>query len=307
MLVAAFLLLVHFCQFDALAPVTLVPPWMWLVPAVIALAISFKAISRITFLTTICLWAVFVFCFAEESRSLLRFAGSIEKARPKQSIRIATINCNFGNVKAAMEPREFMPDIVLLQESMGEKPLGTIAKDYFGDKANSLHGGDVSIVANGTIKTVHVDPASHFVHAVVGLEGGTKIDVVSLRLSAPVFRIDFLSSGFWTDHTKTRENHRRQLQEVTDHLEKFAESEHVVIGGDFNLVGNDGALSAMDRYKDSFFTAGSGWGNTGTSEYPLFRVDQIWSSDSLECSASQAFATKNSDHRMVIADFEISR
>ena len=155
-------------------------------------------------------------------------------------------------------------------------------------------------------ETVHMNPASHFVHAVITLESGQKIDVVSLRLSAPVFRIDFLSSGFWTDHVKTRRKHRRQLQEVSEHLEKFARSEHIVIGGDFNLVGNDGALSALNQYKDSFFTAGSGWGNTGTSDYPLFRVDQIWTNSNLKCSASQAFATKNSDHRMVIADFDLS-
>ena len=300
-LVASLLLVIHFCQFDILAAVTLIPPWMWLVPAAIGLAISYKAITRRVFLTTICLWALFAFCFAEESRSLLRSGGAIEKVS-EHSIRIATINCNFGNVNAAKEALEFKPDIVLIQESMGEQPLAKIADEYFEEQGSSLHGGDVSIIANGTIKTVHMDPASHFVHAVVTV-GSTKIDVVCLRLSAPVFRIDFLSSGFWTDHAKTRRNHRRQLQEIADHLEQFAESEHAVIGGDFNLVGNDGALSALHPYEDSFFTAGSGWGNTGTSDYPLFRVDQIWTSSSLKCRASQAFETENSDHRMVIADF----
>ena len=267
LLVAVFLLVVHFFQFDVVAPVTLIPPWMWLVPAALVFAISFKAISRILMFATVCVWACFTICFAEESRSLLRFADSIEQASPKNRVRIATINCNIGNGKAAKEPLAFMPDIVLVQESMGERPLEEIARDYFGEHGNFLHGGDVSIIANGVVKSVHVDPASHFVHAVVTLGSGQMIDVVSLRLSAPVFRIDFLSAGFWTDHSKTRKTHRRQLQEVADHLEEFSESEHIVIGGDFNLVGNDGALSALHKYKDSFFVAGSGWGNTARCSF----------------------------------------
>ena len=81
-----------------------------------------------------------------------------------------------------------------------------------------------------------------------------------------------------------------------------AATDHWIIGGDFNLPGTDGALSAFAELRDAFEEGGVGWCNTGTSDYPLFRVDQIWISSDLECDVLKAFATNHSDHRMVIAD-----
>jgi hypothetical protein len=304
-LVALCLLIVHFFQFDELAPLTLIPPWMWLIPAAIVTSVSFKVTSRKTLLLTIGVWSLFLLLFAEEPRSLIRLNSFVkQRTDSDQTIRIATLNCNMASAKAALEPRTFAPDVVLFQESVGPKPLKQLAVDFFGEDGNSLHGGDVSIIARGKMKTIKADPASHFVHAVVTLEGGKPIDVVSLRLSPPVFRIDFLSAEFWTDHSKTRKHHRDQLQKVADHLKQFAETEHVFIGGDFNLVGNDGALSPLSDFQDTFLKSGSGWGNTGTSQYPLFRVDQIWVSRNVQCLSSQAFATKHSDHRMVVSDLQ---
>lgn len=162
-------------------------------------------------------------------------------------------------------------------------------------------------MAKGSVEPVLVDPQSHFAHAVVTNQNEFQFDVVSLRLSPPVFRMDFWGQRFWNDHNRTRKNHRNQLQQIMDHLKLNARTKHVIIGGDFNLVGGDGALSALTqsktkRMKDTFHTAGVGWCNTGTSEYPLFRVDQIWTNQNFSALSNQTIATKRSDHRMVIAD-----
>ena len=310
LLIAVALFAVHFFQFDRLAAITLIPPWFWLVPALIALAVTFRVMSRFVLTATIAVWILFAVCFVEEPRSLLRFQSQsiTNKTNSGQTIRVTTLNCNMGSSKAALEPLQFSPDIVLFQESQGAVPLEETARKYFGDNASSLHGGDVSIVANGSIKPIHVDPGSHFVHAVVSLENGQSIDVVSLRLSAPVFRVDFLSAGFWNDHTKVRQHHRTQLAEIAKHLEQCAETKHIVFGGDFNLVGNDGALSSIEKFQDTYLEAGCGWGRTGTNDYPLFRrVDQIWTNETIFCQSTTAHSTQHSDHRMVIADLLLDK
>lgn len=305
--VGIFLIAAHFFQFDQLAAVTLVPPWLMLIPAIVLTALSVAGVSRKQLLILLGIIAIFIVMFVEEARSLTRFRKlTQERPRVNEFIRVATINCNVGSVEAGIEPSAYSPDIVLLQESPGPLAIEQLAFQYFDKDGAGLHTLDASIIVNGSIKPVQVDRGSHFVHGVVTLKSGKRVDVISLRLSAPVFRIDILSRGFWEDHVKTRKRHREQLEQVKAHLTKFAETDVWIVGGDFNLVGNDGALSAFDGMHDTFFEGGAGWGNTGTNDYPLFRVDQIWCSSKLKCRVSNSIKTEFSDHRMVVADLELS-
>ena len=228
---------------------------------------------------------------------------STDGTRERLAFRIVTLNCNMGSKKAAIEPKELSPDIVFFQESPGSNDIKQIAAEFYGDQAGWVYGGDTSMIANGSVKPIHTDRGSHFVHAVVTLSSGFQLDAVSLRLAAPVFRLDFYSSGFWADHKAVRIKHRNQLREVVDHLNKSAVTDNWIIGGDFNLVGNDGALSPFAELQDSFLKSGVGWGNTGTNDYPLFRVDQIWKAGNLKSTSNYALPTEHSDHRIVVAEF----
>ncbi len=304
-LVCVLLVAVHYFQPDRLAPVTLVPPWLWIVPGMFVILIARKSVSRVMLIFAIGLWFVFGFLFVEEARSLLRFQSFGPDARQSDqpsTIRIVSLNCCMGSKKASVEPIGFQPDIVFFQESQGPIPTLETAKEYFGKTASAVHGGDVSIISNAKLDAIHVDPQSHFVHVAATFADGRQCDLVCLRLSAPVFRMDFLSAGFWNDHRNTRQNHREQLQEIISHLENAARTKHWIIGGDFNLVGNDGALSAFENLRDTFFRAGSGWCDTGTSDYPLFHVDQVWTSQNIRCERQKVHRTENSDHRMVVVD-----
>jgi len=303
-LLAIALIAIHWLQIDYLAPITLIPPWMWLVPVGLLFAFTFRKISRRMLVGTLAAWILFTALFAEEASSLLRFRSQSTSLTANGIVRVVTLNINIGSLDAAKETQRFKPDIVLFQESFGEQRLQELSERFFGQKAGHLHGGDVSIMANGTVTPIHVDRASHFVHALVSIDGGKEFDVVCLRLSAPVFRIDCWSSGFWGDHEKVRKKHRQQIKEVVDHLQQSAKTRNWIVGGDFNLVGNDGSLSPMATplLTDTFNQSGSGWCNTGTSNYPLFRVDQIWISESLKSRSTKAYQCKNSDHRMVVSD-----
>lgn len=307
LLVAITIFAVHWFQFDSLAPVTLVPPWLWLVPAFLLTAVSSKGISRAFLLGIIIAWSIFFVLFAEEARSLVRLGRptlSVDGPE-KGGIRVASLNCNVGKVQAALEVGQFNPDIVLLQESPGADRASEIGAALFGDNASFVDGGDAAIIVNGMLEPSTVDGSRHFVHAVATLNGGQVIDIVSLRLSPPVFRMDFWETGFWEDHRKTRKKHRSQLQAVMDYLEQHQVTPNLIIGGDFNMVGNDSAFSPFAGLSDTFKEAGVGWCNTGTNDYPLFRVDQIWTSNGFVCNVMKAYQTENSDHRMIFADVQV--
>ena len=80
-------------------------------------------------------------------------------------------------------------------------------------------------------------------------------------------------------------------------------SVHLIVGGDFKSPPYDDALAPLrDRLFDAFRKAGHGRGATGTNDYPLFRVDQIWVSQGFRPESVTAQNTMYSDHRMVVCD-----
>lgn len=299
--VGFFLLMIHFFQFDGLAAVTLIPPWLWVLSAIFIVGATYSTFSRVRLVLAIVMWGAFFIFYVEEARSLFRWRDAADSER---LIKVVTLNCNLGSIAAAIEVKNHHPDIVFLQESPGMSKLPEVANQLFGDDSDWISCGDASIMVRGRLRPVVTDPTSHFVHAVATTSDGSKIDVVSLRLSPPVFRLDFWNPQFWWDHQETRQVHREELEILVEHLKKHAGTDRWIVGGDFNLVGNDGALDAMDGLADSFYQAGTGWGNTGTNQFPLFRVDQIWTHGPLECRSHHTFKTEHSDHRMVVAGFQ---
>ena len=297
------LIVAHAVQSDWLAPVTMVPPWMWLVPTGILVLVARSALTRRLALLTLVVWLSFLFLYAEEARSLMRFRDVPARSDVLESVRIATLNCNIGSKKAALELLEYSPDIVLFQESPNQATLLEIGVELFGDNAQAVTTVDASIVANGELQLINPGN-SHFCHAVVTLADGRRADVVSLRLSPPVFLLDFWSRKFWEKHHATRVKHREQIQAIVDHLNELAVTDCWIIGGDFNSVGGDGCFSPLESFQDTFHQSGSGWCNTGTSDYPLFRVDQIWVNGTVRSTVNKSFPTQHSDHRAVVTDLE---
>jgi vancomycin resistance protein VanJ len=298
-------------QPDWLAPVILVPAWCWLFPGLTLALFGCRGNHKRLFVAVMAMWGVFAFLFVEEARSLLRTEAmsTAEWQTVRESghgLRVVSLNCNVGQTRSAEEVADWQPDIVLLQESPGAEQLNTLTTSLFGDAGDSLHGGDVSILTRGKIRSKFADPESHFVHAEIQLPTSALVDVVSVRLAPPVARIDFWMPGFWIDHRNKRIEHREQISELMRYVQCIPESHHVIVGGDFNAPPTDDALAAFrQRLSDSFLTAGHGWGATGTNEYALFRVDQIWVSDGLQPASVTAHKTQHSDHRMVVCDLKL--
>ena len=299
-------------QPDWLAPVILVPTWCWLFPGLSLALFGFRRNHKRLFVAALAIRGLFGFLFIEEARSLTRprtmSMADWQTARETgHGLSVVSLNCNVGRTRSVEEVAAWQPDIVLLQESPGSEQLNRLTTFLFGEDGDSLHGGDVSILTRGKITTRIADPKSHFVHAEIELPSGVLVDVVSVRLAPPVPRVDFWMPSFWGDHRNKRIEHREQIAELMRHVQGIPDSHHLIVGGDFNAPPNDDSLAALrQRLSDAFLTAGLGWGATGTNEYPLFRVDQIWVSNNLQAESVTARETQHSDHRMVVCELTFS-
>jgi endonuclease/exonuclease/phosphatase family metal-dependent hydrolase len=299
-------------QPDWLAPVILVPTWCWLILGLMLACCGLQREAKWWVVRVLILWAAFTWLFVEETHSLVRGVtlSPIDWRTAHESgrgIRIVSLNCSVGQARCAEEVAVWEPDIVLLQESPGEEQLQDLVESLFGRDGTCLYGGDVSILARGRLTRRFVDERSHFVHAEVELSTGSVVEVVSVRLSPPVPRFDFWRADFWNDHREKRIDHREQINEIIEHVQSVSSGSHLIVGGDFNAPPRDNALATLrSRLSDAFRVAGSGWGATGTNEYPLFRVDQVWVSNSLQPVSVTARKTVHSDHRMVVCDLMIA-
>ena len=287
------ILLILLFQPDVLAAFVLVPPWCWVVAGVALAAIGYQHSARRWSLLAIGVWGVFAFVFVDETQGLWRTIGRaiyppMNSEQPDETVRVISLNCA-GDVKAAKELLGHEPDIVLLQESPSRQHVAELTESLFGSTGNFLHKGDTSVIANGTFSDLTPEADLHFAHARVQLAGDREIDLISLRLSPPVFRMDFWSSGFWTDHRDRRAQHRQQITQLVRQLRRESTQHLVILGGDFNTTPIDLALTDLrSRVFDTFRAVGRGLGNTGTNRSPLFRVDQIWASREIKAVSSIA-------------------
>jgi endonuclease/exonuclease/phosphatase (EEP) superfamily protein YafD len=299
-------------QPDWLAPVILVPAWCWLISGLMLACFGFCRGNKRWSIAVLALWAVFTWQFVEEARSLSRFRNlsPVEWQTVRErghGIRIVSLNCNVGKTRCVEDVAAWEPDVVLLQESPGHEQLQKLTELLFGSDGTFLYRGDVSILVRGKLTPQLSDLGSHFVHAEVELPTAAVLDVVSVRLSPPVPRFDFWLPGFWRDHREKRIEHRQQVREIIDHLKSVPTKRHMIVGGDFNAPPHDDALAFLrSRLSDAFEEAGNGWGATGTNEHPLFRVDQIWVSKSLQAASVTAQKTLYSDHRLVVCDLVVA-
>ena len=311
-LVCAVISLCLLVQPDWLAAIVLVPSWCWLIVGLLLNALGYTHHCKRWSAVVLTIWGVFTWSFVEEVHSLLRFKNWPKDAwqgarEDGDRIRVVSLNCNTEATKIVDDIATRKPDVVLLQESPGENDLDVLCNALFGDNGSFLNGGDVAILSRGNIRSKFRKLSSHFMYVELLLPSGVRVNTVSLRLTPPVFRLDFWMPGFWDDHRDKRIQHRRQIHEIMKHIQKLPTTEHWIVGGDFNAPPYDDALSPLEpKLFDTFSKAGRGWGATATNNYPLFRVDQIWVSQNLTAESVTSHKNRYSDHRMVVCDLTVN-
>lgn len=129
--VGVFIFAVHWFQNDWLAPVTMVPPWLWLMAAIIGFAISFRSATTSMKLLILAIWICFAVLFVEEASSVYRKLTGVQQKATSTSIRVATLNCCFGTTDSIYEIDKHAPDGFFFRNHPVTRPLQKYALIYW--------------------------------------------------------------------------------------------------------------------------------------------------------------------------------
>ena len=291
-------------QPDALAALTVIPAWCWLLPGAVLLLESRPLARSLPWWLCLAIWIGFLFTSVEQSHSLVRGWISTTAAPTSSSsppLRIVSLNCLVGSPGVVQDLASQSPDLALLQESPPDALLQEFAYRLFGDDGAVVGGHDCSIIARGRLTRVATPPGARWTQALWEPPGGSPVMVFSLRLSPATTRMDWWNPKCWATHRGRRELHREQLGPLASAIAAVPAGMPIIVGGDFNSPAGDGAHELLrPRIADAFTTAGRGWGATFSQRFAFHRIDQIWLSPELIPLDVQADIAKHSDHRMVL-------
>lgn len=297
-----FLFAVYGLQPDFAVAATIWPAWGWAVVG-LWLTVGLRRGNRWLARGAVLLWISFAWFYSEDIQ--MRFRNKPRIAGPERvegaNLRVATINANVGNELASAEPIAFKPDVLFVQESPSDDELKSIA-----DSAGmvSLHGPDASILVRGKIFPIETDDRQNVFTAGRAIIDGRRVLLVSLRLKAPLGRADIWNPEAWKAYTEDRRARREELEIVRKFVDEHREGDPAIVGGDFNAVSADSIYTVMEPMVDACDLGCGGWPNTAINPAPFARIDQIWTTKTLQSKAVTVVKTQHSDHRMVLADFQ---
>ena len=277
--------------------VTIWPAWIWAVPA---LALALDRPKRVwrTVRWPLAVWLVVSMAFSEVWRIIL------PASLGDHDVRVVTLNTGGDMLGALREAAALSPDIVLLQESATIADEAEVVRDTLGTEYQGVFGLDASLFVKGKVVRSY-SRQSNFTIARVELKDGRELDVVSLRLRAPLVRVDYWTKDCWRSYRRHRTEHLQELRELWRRVNDHRTGAPLVLGGDFNLV-PDLEESAIlgDDLTDSYRAAGRGWYATALDGAPLFRIDKVWCSGELVPKGTHSQVSAASDHRLVVAQFD---
>lgn len=249
-------------------------------------------------------WVLFSFAHVTETRTMFR-AGYFSDLYHSKGIGVATLNCAGGSTEAAMEALETWANLILLQESPGKEDLVKAEFAIFEQIADIVSGPDASIIAMGKLEQVPMPKGTgNFVAARWTFYPNKEpYNVVSLRLTPPVMRIDLFDPSAWEAFARNRQTRREEVLEIARKL-KAANFKPDIIGGDFNTPPDHDILKPLtEGMADVFAVVGSGYGATCVNPYPcMVRIDHVYVSNRLKPERAQVIKTEHSDHRLVLAE-----
>lgn len=281
---------------DALAAFDIFPAWTWIGLALLPLAARCRRYDWRVVAGTLIVATALSFATTEEWRSLLRFS----HGRQPDSFRIVVLNCA-SLTEAAEEVVPFRPDLVLLTENPGRPACEKIAERLFGKEGRAVVGPDGAILARAPLEKIETPRGTHDFTAAETVILGKRLGLLALRLQPPEFNIELFNLETWRSLTANRQSRRKEIETIAAWVRDHSKIR--LMAGDYNAQPWDPSLKAMpEGFADVFKAAGTGWGHTAVNDYPLARIDQIWTRGWKPLRV-WVQKTRNSDHRMVIAEF----
>ncbi len=299
-------------QPDRFAAFTVVPIWLWGGCGLLLSSLAYYWLRASLSLVMTAVWTITLLVGADEARVLANFGkpaplpGQPEAYEGTAVIRVITLNSalfTYGN--PAQDLAVWQPDIVLLQDVLPHQ-VRQIADLLYGG-----HGDYRALQTNGLVTRWKIqreirNPNQRDEQLTLLLPSGVEIEVVNVHLATAATDLRLWQRSAWISHRNNRVVRQRELaltQQVLEQTTKFPNTP-TIFGGDFNAPATDIVHRQLARdFVDAFATAGTGWGDTFQRRFPILRIDHLYATRHFTPVRCRAVTTRNSDHRMVVADF----
>lgn len=296
--------------------VVVYPPVMWCIPLLLAFTpVVIGQSWRLSLVAAATLVAFFL--INEEWRSLLRPKFTAES--PRADVRVVTWNI-YGIsdwTSTLNELAQWDPDVVFFSETP-DGPVSDEIRQHLQGPWEGYHWwdqGDSALLSRWPVDVLESAKVGPWDKPVLGRvavplspDGATTrpLLVCGIRLLMPPSATSptewFGGTAQWPQIHVQRVN---QYASVVDLLNanRLAD-EPVLLAGDFNVRAGSKSLGALNAagYRDTWPTAGTGWGGTFMVEVPAARIDQVWTSDNMRGVRARVLRGPVSDHRYVVAD-----
>lgn len=299
-------------QPDRFAAFTVMPIWLWGGIGLLLSSTAFYFLRASLSLVMTGVWAVTLLVGADEARVLANFGKSPplpSLAEPHEGnpvIRVITLNSaffTFGNPAADLAA--WQPDIVLLQDLLPHQ-VRQIADTLYGGRGDYRVHQSNGVITRWKIQREVRNPAQRDQQVSVHLPSGIEIEVVNVHLATAATDLRLWRKSAWSLHRRNRAIRQKELsltQQILEQTTAFPNTP-TLLGGDFNSPASDIVHRQLARdFVDAFATAGTGWGDTFQRRFPVLRIDHIYATRHFTPVRCRAVTTRNSDHRMVVADF----
>ena len=298
-------------QPDRFAAFTVMPIWMWGGIGLLLSSIAFYFLRASLSLVMTAVWAVTLLVGADEARVLANFGkspplrGHAQDEDGKPVLRVVTLNCGdfkYGN--PAMDIAAWQPDIVLLQD-IAPNQVRQIADVIYGGHGDYRVHDSNGIITRWRIQREIRNPTQRDHQVTIQTPSGATIEVVNVHLRTAATDLRLWDRSAWQTHRTNRALRESELTLTRNILEQTSDFPNTptLLGGDFNSPASDVVHRQLSRdFLDAFATAGTGWGDTFQRRLPILRIDHIYVTRHFTPIRCCAVTTRNSDHRMVVAD-----
>gem|GEM_PF-3198598 len=286
---------------------TIWPPVLWLF-GLIPLAILSSAPSVKRFTAVVWLAVLLFIIVTHEVRPMLRALIPSSQARGELRVVSWNVGGTLDMAAAIRDLRTLEPDICMLQEYQGQ--LSPKDRETFGTVwPHAVQTGELVILSRHPFRLLpaeSVGPWSDPQLAMVDIEG-RRLLIGNVRLMLPSLVLnpwEKKDRDVLTQCNAVRIGQFPKLAALIANTDGRERPDAILLGGDFNTAGHAWSLGPLrTMLKDVWPVAGRGWGGTCTTEYPVARIDALYTSSMLVPVRAEVGSFLRSDHRPLVADF----